>query len=84
MNLMSRREYLRAIHPRYQRAGTREKGGILDEFRRICGYHRKYAIRLLHQPRSRSRSRPRRVRGVSYPARTIEILAAIWEAAGYP
>jgi hypothetical protein len=37
------REYL----PRYQKASKKEKKVILDEFLKLTGYHRKYAIRLL-------------------------------------
>ncbi len=43
----AKREYLEGIRPRYQRAGKREKGLILDEFCEVCGYDRKHAIRLL-------------------------------------
>ena len=51
MTGMGRREYLRAIHARYQRSKPEAKGKILDEFCSNCGYNRKYAIRLLSQPR---------------------------------
>jgi hypothetical protein len=84
MNGMSRREVLRAIWERYQGSNPRQKGEILDEFCRICGYHRKYAIWLLHQPCPSERPRPRRRRGCSYGPQTIQVLAAVWEAAGYP
>src|SRR5712692_10790854 len=43
-------EYLQAVYPRYRQARRREKQRILDEFCRIAGYHRKYAIRLLNGP----------------------------------
>jgi hypothetical protein len=81
---MGRREYLRAIHGRYQRSKPAAKGTILDEFCSICGYHRKYAIRLLGQPRPEARPAPRRSRGPSYSRRAIEVLVKVWEAAGYP
>jgi hypothetical protein len=81
---MGRREYLRAIHGRYQRSKPAAKGTILDEFCSICGYHRKYAIRLLGQPRPEARPGPRRSRGPSYSRRAIEVLVKVWEAAGYP
>jgi len=47
MVLQSRREYLEAIRGRYRRASKRAKTAILNEFCATCGYHRKYAIRLL-------------------------------------
>ncbi len=79
----SRREYLRAIQDRYCRASKAEKGRILDEFCSNCGYNRKYAIRLLHGGTGRVRKRVKR-RAHKYGSRTISVLAAIWEAAGYP
>ena len=84
MTGMGRREYLRAIHARYRRSKPEAKGAILDEFCRVCGYHRKYAIRLLRQPRPQARPGPRCSRGPSYGRAVIEALAKVWEAAGYP
>lgn len=43
----ARREYLEAIRKRYCKARKKDKKPILDEFCANCGYHRKYAIRLL-------------------------------------
>jgi len=81
---MGRREYLRAIYDRYQRSSPAKKGAILDEFCRVCDYHRKYAIRLLRGPRPEARPRPRRSRGPSYGRPVIQALALVWEAAGFP
>ena len=41
--------YLKAIRSRYRRARKKSKVTILDEFCSVCGYNRKYAIRLLNQ-----------------------------------
>jgi len=49
MVLQSRREYLEAIGKRYRKAARKEKSIILGEFCVICGYNRKYAIRLLRK-----------------------------------
>ena len=84
MKPMSRREYLRAIHDRYRRSRADQKTRILDEFCRVCGYHRKYAIRLLNRPQPSVHPRPRRTRRPRYSRLVIQVLAAIWEAAGYP
>jgi hypothetical protein len=84
MTGMGRREYLRAIHARYQRGTPQLKGAILDEFCSICGYNRKYAIRLLAKPRPEARPGPRRRRGPSYGRPVVEVLTKIWEAADYP
>lgn len=84
MTTMGRHEYLRAIYARYRRSSTEVKGKILDEFCRVCDYHRKHAIRLLHGPRPEAHPRPRRPRGPSYGRPVIQALAQLWEAAGYP
>jgi len=46
--------YLEAILRRYRRASRPAKGVILDEFCSVCGYNRKYAIRILNHPPSPS------------------------------
>jgi len=80
----SKQEYVRAIYQRYRQATRAEKRAILDEFTRVCGYHRKYAIGLLNRP-GPPEPRPRRVprRRPTYPEAAIQVLALIWEASGY-
>jgi hypothetical protein len=59
MVLQSRRDYLEAIRTRYRKAGRKEKTIILGEFCAICGYNRKYAIRLLRtRPLSATNRKP--------------------------
>ena len=84
MTGMGRREYLRAIYARYRRSSAAKKRVILDEFCRVCGYHRKYAIRRLNGPRPALPSGVRRSRGPSYGPAVIQALTVVWEAAGYP
>ncbi len=84
MTGMARLEYLRAIHERYRRARLEKKGPILDEFCKICGYNRKYAIRLLGKPCPPARPKRRRPRTPSYGPDVIRALLLIWKAAGYP
>ena len=84
MSRQGKWEYLKAIHPRYRQAARAEKGRILDEFCQVTGYHRKSALRLLHGPPPGRRPPPRRRRAPSYGIRVIQVLAAIWTAAGYP
>jgi hypothetical protein len=84
---MSRRakwEYLCAIYARYRRAAPTEKSRILDECCQVCGYHRKYAIRLLNGPPPTRPPRGRRRRPARYSAQALAILTSVWEAAGYP
>ena len=84
MGRASRLEYLCQIHPRYRKASRTEKGRILDEFCRVAGYHRKYALRVLNGPPPEKRPRKRRPRRPTYGAKVVLILAGVWEAAGYP
>ncbi len=80
----SKREYLRSIYERYRQAQRAEKKMMLEEFCKVCGYNRKYAIWLLNRPLPeatvRKRSRPR---SPTYSRAMIRILAKVWEASGY-
>jgi len=58
MGTSSRKEYLAAIRTRYCRAGRHDKAAILDEFCAVCGYNRKYAIRILNKKGRSARRRP--------------------------
>ena len=48
MSKISRNEYYLSIKGRYEGSEKHQKNQILDEFCKICGYNRKYAIRLLN------------------------------------
>ncbi len=50
MSQKSKWEYLKAIHTRYRKVSKELRALILNEFCQVCGYHRKYAIRLLGGP----------------------------------
>lgn len=50
MSNKSKREYVDAIRERYRLASKRSKQHILDECCQVCGYNRKYAIRVLNAP----------------------------------
>ena len=61
MGKNERQAYLKAIRSRYRRARKKVKVTILDEFCAVCGYNRKYAIRLLNQyGKPRKKRRPGR------------------------
>jgi hypothetical protein len=78
-------EYFRAVYERYHKAGREAKQMMLNEFCLNTGYHRKYAIRLLNgAPPGKQRERGRRERRPRYGRQVLAVLAAIWEAAGYP
>ena len=81
----SKWDYLKAIYARYQKVSKPLRGRILDEFCQVCGYNRKYAIRLLNGPvPQKPKSPARKGRRSVYRAQVIAALTAIWEAAGYP
>ena len=85
MSQASKREYLKRIFPRYQKADATAKERILDEFCANCSYHRKHAIRLLNgPPPAEQRKRKQRQRAPTYGSRVVAILKAVWEAADYP
>lgn len=69
MGKQERRAYLQAISKRYCRSDKTNKQKILDEFCAVCGYARKYAIRLLNRkqdspslPRKRPGAKPKYLR----------------------
>lgn len=80
MGKHERRAYLEAIRGRYRKANRAGKARILDEFCAVCGYHRKYAIRLLgrKKPALTSRRVGRKPR-YDHP-QLLEALRRIWLA----
>ncbi len=84
MARQSKREYLRSIQERYRRARRAEKTAMLEEFCKVCGYNRKYAIWLLKRPLSPPKApRRRSQRSLTYSKAAITTLAKIWQASGY-
>ena len=55
MGKQERHAYLEAIRARYRRASKAGKSAILNEFCAVCGYHRKYALRLLSAKHKRGK-----------------------------
>lgn len=78
MTTEMRRVYLETVRSRYQKITKKEKSLILNEFCNVCGYERKYAIRILWshvEPRSR-RPGPKRI----YSHQVIPHLIYFWNA----
>jgi len=76
---------LRTYRKRYSEARFRkDRSPVLDEFCKLSGYHRKYAIALLGRPHDDEDDSPRRRRGVTYSRAALKGVEEIWEAAGYP
>jgi hypothetical protein len=81
----SRWDYLKAIYSRYKKVSKPLRARILDEFCQVCGYNRKYAIRLLNGPvPQKPELTTPKGRRPTYGAKVVLTLTAIWEAAGYP
>jgi hypothetical protein len=78
----SKQEYLARIKDRYRKAGRRGKSRILDEFCKVCDYHRKHAIRILNNDGRRRRKKPGRPS--TYGAEEIRVLEDIWLNADRP
>lgn len=82
MGKHERQAYLHAIAPRYRRSDKAGKQAILDEFCAVCGYVRKYAIRLLNQSRRPAKVTTKRVGAkpqYDSPA-LLAVLRCIWMA----
>jgi transposase InsO family protein len=78
-------EYFRVMYERYHKAERKVRAAMLDEFCVTTGYNRKYAIRLLNgPPPGKERVRRPREHKPQYGKQVISVLAAVWEAAGYP
>jgi hypothetical protein len=79
MPIKFRREYLNTIRERYKNAlKKRNKSEILNEFCNICGYERKYAIRILNnqvEPKV-YRPGPKPI----YNHQVVHHLKVLWEA----
>jgi|APLak6261659701_1056019.scaffolds.fasta_scaffold00249_2 hypothetical protein len=82
MGKQERRAYLEAIRARYRRARKTGKTAILNEFCAVCGYHRKYALRLLRTPGKCSKVSVRKPGPASRYAvhELVEALRTIWMA----
>jgi hypothetical protein len=87
MSPRSKKEYLEALFPRYKQAKSKEqKSEILTEFCKVCGYHRKHAIRLLAKfkrftkPKIRKPGRP----SVYNQHAVLKALERIWMDASMP
>ena len=82
----ARKAYLLAIKKRYREGDRATKKLILDEFCEVCGYARKYAIRILNESR-KNRSRPKKSAGrkPQYDdPKLMAVLKKIWFASDQP
>lgn len=81
MTFELKRSYLYQIRVRYKNSTKRQKSAILNEFCLVCGYSRKYAIRICSgqvQPRASRPGRKPDYAGVEF----IHALVEIWKLTG--
>src|SRR6476646_10239629 len=83
MSLSARRELVAALRARYCCADRPAKDRLRDELVAATGYHRKYALALLHAPAPArpARSGVRRPRAARYDAAVQQALVTCWQAA---
>ncbi|MFZ4591372.1 MAG: hypothetical protein ACOYN6_10270 [Ignavibacteria bacterium] len=81
MTKASKMEYYEEIKNRYKNTDKNEKSIILDEFCKVCGYNRKYAIRKLsRETRLKPQSRLKIGRPKIYYGRAIETyIQDVWK-----
>lgn len=79
-----KKEYLIAIRERYRNSSKVRKSLILDEFTDVCGYSRKYAIRILNGLCEPSVESKPRGKSVKYSGEIVYHLARLWQAMGRP
>ena len=69
--------YLRQLQACYRRASKKEKTGILDEFAKMAGYHRKHAAAVLNGRPERGQCPIRRPRRAQYGTEEAYALAIL-------
>jgi hypothetical protein len=79
MSNKAKREYLFELRKRYCSSSKTQKQIILDEFCKVCGYNRKYAIRLINSKHNKSKNskKPGRPKKYSNPA-ILTFLKQLW------
>ena len=77
MSNAAKKEYLIEIRKRYLSANKADKSRLLDELCTVCGYNRKYAIRLISKkdtPHKKKKGRPQKY----YSQAIVDFLKNLW------
>jgi hypothetical protein len=84
MSQSEKKAYYYAIKDRYLKATKKEKSIILKEFCIVCGYNKKYAIRILNKVESGVKNKKARGRKSIYSSiEFITVLKEIWASTDY-
>jgi hypothetical protein len=84
MSMRSRQEVVARLRGKYQRAGLAYRRKLVDELCSVCGYERKYAIKVLRGNRPGPRGRSRGGSQPQYGPCEASLAAGIWKLADYP
>lgn len=84
MSMQSRREVVEGLRGRYSRAGMEHRGKLVDEVCSVCGYERKYAIKVLNGNRAGPGRGRRGGSRRKYGDPEAQVAAAIWKLGDYP
>jgi len=86
MTIMTKKELISTIKPRYLKSNKSEKSKILDEFCQNTGYNRKYVIKILQADYDNNRVKiiGRKPRKKIYTNEVILLAIKIWELLEYP
>jgi hypothetical protein len=85
MSQLATREYIDKMRERYSRmTGKAAKSTLLDEVCHVCGFDRKYAIKVMAGQRRKPPSEhARRGRGEEFGPEAVEVLRKIWAGCEY-
>jgi len=81
MNIEERRKYLRRMQKRYNQAGRKERGQLLDEMQVVTELNRNYLIELMGGDLKRKQRRKQR--GRVYGAEMDDVLRVVDESLDY-
>lgn len=84
MSNASRREVVERLRWRYERARRRYRTKLLDQVCELCGYERKYAIKVLGGKRPGPRGRPQGGARIRYGEQERHVIRQIWRWGDYP
>ena len=83
MTADEQRKYLKAVAPRYAKAGRTERTALLTKMAAVTGLHRKSLLRLLHGP-TLDRTPPQpRWRRKRYGLAVADVVRVVWESLDY-
>lgn len=84
MSRESRREVVERLRRRYEHAGRRYRTRLLDQACELCGYERKYAIKVLGGQRPGPRGQPQGGARIRYGEAERHVIRQIWRWCDYP